>query len=453
MDLYYIHEGSTPRLMIDYVSTRGGGSHLGIRQALEAGLASDGGLFIPCEFPLFDMDALSGGIKGVVSLAELAPEVLEPFFLSDPKLASALPEVCARAFNFPTPLTPVPERPGDFFLELYHGPTSAFKDVGARFLAGILEGADTAIDRKTRTVIVATSGDTGGAVAAAFHSKPGFNVVILFPNGMVSPRQEKQLCAWGGNVRAFAVDGTFDDCQRIVKEAFQDPSRTWVSANSINLGRILPQMAYYAWASLMCARANGGKAPGFIIPSGNLGNSLAALWAKKIGFPVGPIVLALNANRGVADFLDSGVFTPARAIATLANAMDVGNPSNLERFRSLYPTVDKLKLDVSAYSFTDREIEAEIGTSEGEWGQPVCPHTATATLARKVIENREPSGVREWIMVSTAHPAKFETIVEPLIGRIVDMPPALKEILRRPAESKTIAPSYHALVHSLFSKT
>lgn len=424
-------------MSLTYISTRGGGEPLGIREALSMGLAADGGLFVPSEFPRIDFSRLGEDL----TLAELAPEVLKPFFASDPKLSAALPEICAAAFNFPTPLTKVPKRPGDFFLELYHGPTSAFKDVGARFLSGVLTHSSYhSPSSGKRTVIVATSGDTGGAVAAAFHGKPGIEVVILFPRGMVSPRQEKQLCAWGGNVRAFAVDGTFDDCQRIVKEALQTKDRLWLSANSINLGRILPQMAYYAWASLTRSRKSGGKSPAFIVPSGNLGNSLAALWAKKIGFPVGPVVLALNANRGVADYFDTGVFTPTRAQPTLANAMDVGNPSNLERLRSLYPTLKELKREVSAVSFSDSEISEEIRMSEKEWGQALCPHSSTATLARKL--QSLPS---EWIMVLTAHPAKFETIVEPLIGRKIDLPPALEEILERPARSESIPPTYAAL--------
>jgi threonine synthase len=436
---------------VQYISTRDATRTVGIREALEAGLAPDGGLFVPDHFPKFRAEDFRAGL----SLAEFAPIVLAPFFGTDSELSTALPEICRSAFNFPTPIFRVPGEghSGDFILELYHGPTCAFKDVGARFLAGVMTLKQD--NKVKRTVIVATSGDTGGAVAAAFHRKPDIEVVILYPKGMVSPRQEHQLCAWGDNVRAFEVKGTFDDCQRVVKEALGSTAtasaasasnRKWLSANSINLGRILPQMTYYAWASLERFRKNGGVAPGFIVPSGNLGNSLAAVWAKKAGFPIGKVVLALNSNRGVADYLQSGVLKAARAVPTLANAMDVGNPSNLERLRSLYPDVGVLREVVEAFSFSDQEISNEIRGSEREWGQILCPHSAVATLARR----RLPAG-GEWIMVATAHPAKFETIVEPLIGKKVELPAALREILKRPAEKSTIPASYAELVSALRS--
>ncbi len=438
---------------IQYVSSRGGGKPLGIQAALGAGLAegaglaADGGLFVPDRFPKFQIEDFPAGL----SLAEFAPRLLAPFFESDAELSAALPAICQSAFNFPTPLTPVPgpSHAGDFILELYHGPTCAFKDVGARFLAGVMASRSAGTEK--RTVIVATSGDTGGAVAAAFHGKPGIEVIILYPKGMVSPRQEHQLCAWGGNVRAFQVEGTFDDCQRVVKEALGSQATTgrqWLSANSINLGRILPQMTYYAWAGVERFRKNGGVAPGFIVPSGNLGNSLAAVWAKMAGFPVGKVVLALGANRSVADFLETGTFRVVPALATLANAMDVGNPSNLERLRALYPDVSHLRNEIKAYSFSDAEISGEIRSSEREWGQVLCPHSAVAALARRRVSTAG-AGPHEWIMVATAHPAKFESTVEPLIGRAVELPPALREILKRPASRLEISPSYPALLSAL----
>lgn len=421
---------------MNFGSTRHGISPVSIGEALEKGLAPDGGLFIPEEFPRFDLRQFDG--KN--TLAEIGGVLLRPFFTGDSRFAGALPEICREAFNFPTPLVPIPNRPGDFMLELDHGPTSAFKDVGARFLASSLSRAGV-----RGTVLVATSGDTGGAVAAAFFGKPGIDVVVLYPKGKVSPRQEAQLCAWGGNVRAFALEGTFDDCQRVVKEALLDRSgkRNWLSANSINLGRILPQMVYYAQAALARKRAGAKREPGFIIPTGNLGNALAALWAKELGLPIGPVVLALNANRGIADFLAAGNFKPVATIATLANAMDVGNPSNLERLEALRPEIDLLRADVRAEVASDAEIRSEIKTSEKEWGKAICPHTATAAIARRRIGAI--GADQEWILVSTAHPAKFESIVEPLIGHTVPVPEALAEILRRSATRTEIAPTYAAL--------
>jgi threonine synthase len=423
-----------------FLSTRDSTQNkVSIRQALEAGLAPDGGLYVPEGFPAFQIEEF----ESCETLAETALVLLKPFFSEDPELALALPEICARTFDFPIPLTEVKGRPGDFILELFHGPTSAFKDVGARFLANVMEKILETKPEK-RTVIVATSGDTGGAVAGAFFGKKNLDVVILYPQGKISSRQEKQLCAWGGNIRAFAVYGTFDDCQRVVKEALLDRTQHhWISANSINLGRILPQMVYYAFASLHFARQ--GLTPNFIIPSGNLGNSLACLWVKKLCLPVGEIHLALNANRGVLDFLETGSLANAPTISTLANAMDVSRPSNLERMQKLYLSYRNFKSEVSADSVSDDEIKQEIKTSEAVWEQVLCPHTAVAAVVRKRLKNR--SGI--WVIAATAHPAKFETIVEPLIGHAVPIPEPLAKILARPSVVKEMNPSYAELLSAL----
>ena len=429
-----------------YVSTRSPAAPvpIPIQAALEAGLAPDGGLYVPESFPRFAPEDFAHDR----TMAEVGARLLAPFFDGDPGLSGALPEICARAFDFPIPLVSVPGRPDDFILELYHGPTAAFKDVGARFLA---ECATHLPHAGERTVIVATSGDTGGAVGAAFFGKPGVQVVILYPAGRISPRQEKQLCAWGGNVRAFAVEGAFDDCQRMVKETLlrarqqKSSPHAWLSANSINLGRILPQMVYYARASLELWRARG-RAASFIIPSGNLGNSLAALWARRVGMPIDRIALALNQNRPVADYLATGTFTPAATITTLANAMDVGNPSNLERLRQLYPALEELRSHVLAESVTDEEIRQEIRVSEKDWGQPFCPHTAVAGVLRKRLPRE---AANPWVLVATAHPAKFESIVEPLIGHAVEIPPALAKILKQPSRSERVAPTVEALGKAL----
>jgi len=403
------------------ISTRGNSPAVTISQAIDAGLAPDGGLYVPEYFPKYQ----GGNFDLVTTLA--------PFFEGDP-LSSSLKEICESAFNFPIPLR-------NHVLELFHGPTAAFKDVGARFLAE----CQVRLAKENRTVLVATSGDTGGAVAAAYHGRSHFEVIILFPKGMVSTRQLHQLTCWGGNVRAFAVEGTFDDCQRMAKEAFADPewkkSTTLTSANSINIGRLLPQMTYYANASVNYKK-NFGVAPGFIIPSGNLGNSVAALWAKKMGFPIGKIVMATNANRSILDYLNTGVNTPHQTIPTLANAMDVGNPSNLERAIHLYPVMEDLRKDVQAISVSDPEIKETIANGikdENIW----CPHTATAVHARKSLPGND------WIIVATAHPAKFETIVEPLIQQKVVVPPALSELLSKPSNFTEIKSNLESLFAEL----
>jgi threonine synthase len=312
-------------------------------------------------------------------------------------------------------------------------------------------------------ILVATSGDTGGAVAAAFHQRPGVVVSVLFPKGLVSPTQERQLTCWGDNVHSYRVDGTFDDCQRLVKEAFVDEELKkhfeLSSANSINLGRLLPQAVYYAATSLAVYREHG-VAPNFLIPSGNLGNSVACVWARKIGLPIGRIVLAHNANRAVPDFLASGQWQPRASIPTLASAMDVGSPSNMERLRALLPDIEAVRGAVRAESVSDEEIRARIttdyrqysgqysGQSAGQYGKPWCPHTATAAEVYSRMPESERSAGR-WILVSTAHPAKFREIVEPLIGQRIDIPESLAKLFSRPVSCDELAPTLAALTAAL----
>jgi threonine synthase len=330
-------------------------------------------------------------------------------------------------------------------LELFHGPTAAFKDFGARFLAESLERIRRSAQKKL-TILVATSGDTGGAVAAAFHRRPWVDVIVLYPKGLVSQRQAQQLACWGENVRTFAVHGTFDDCQRMVKEAFLDEqfaqTHQLSSANSINVGRLLPQMAYYAYAGLELWRRNGRRA-NFIIPAGNLGNSLACIWARHIGLPIGEIVLATNANQTIADFLHTGEWKPRASVATLASAMDVGNPSNMERLRALHPDFEELQSQIGASSVDDIEIRATIRRDSHELNQVWCPHTATAA---KVFRRLLARGARgDWVIVSTAHPAKFNDIVEPQITHPVEIPPSLARLLSLPRQEKELEPTLQAL--------
>ena len=298
-----------------------------------------------------------------------------------------------------------------------------------------------------RTIVVATSGDTGGAVAAAFHRRPGVEVAVLFPKGLVSPTQERQLTCWGDNVRSLRVRGTFDDCQRLVKAAFLDPElvahSALSSANSINLGRLLPQSVYYAAASLDVWRRYREPAS-FIVPSGNLGNALACLWTRQVGLPVGEVILAHNANRTVPDFLASGVWQPRPSIATLASAMDVGDPSNLERLRALYPQLGQLRAAVSAVSVSDDEIRARIRAGYQQYGQIWCPHTATAAEAWTRLPARQRQ-TRRWVLVATAHAAKFREIVAPLIGRDVPVPDMLARLLVRPVQCAEMEATLAAL--------
>jgi len=405
-----------------YLSTRGAAPPVGAGAAMLAGLAPDGGLYVPECFPLLGPERFSPD----ADLAVTASRLLAPFVAGD-DLAAALDAVCAEALDFPVPLT---DAGGFHVLELFHGPTAAFKDVGARFLAACL--ARLAGDRP-RTVLVATSGDTGGAVAAAFDGRPGFRVVLLYPRGRVSDRQEAQLTCWGENVLSLRVDGDFDDCQRMVKSAFADPelreSAGLTSANSISIGRLLPQAAYYAWTGLRMWRETG-TAPGFIIPTGNLGNALACLWARRCGLPIGPVVLATNANETVGDFFAGGEWTPRPTLQTLATAMDVGNPSNMERLLHMAGSAAAARGEASAVRVSDEEIRAAIRTGPSRYGRTWCPHTATAVCAWEALPDE--TAAQPWVVVATAHPAKFEDVVEPLVGAEVPMPPALAALMSRP---------------------
>ena len=424
-----------------FQSTRNAAHTVGLSEAIARGLAPDGGLYVPTSLPELNVTALAAA----PDLPAVAAGLIAPFAAGD-VMADRLGEITRDAFNFAAPVVEVQGAPGPLaVLELFHGPTAAFKDFGARFLAATLERIPRA-DPRRLTILVATSGDTGGAVAAAFFDRPWVDVVVLYPRGLVSPRQEKQLACWGRNVRTLSVAGTFDECQRMVKEAFVDAalakSLLLSSANSINVGRLLPQMVYYAEASLELTRRDG-RSPNFIIPTGNLGNALACIWAREAGLPIGEIVLASNANLTVPDFLQSGEWRPRPSVATLASAMDVGNPSNMERLRWLFPSVEQLRGKVSAVSVSDDEIRATIRRDHRELGQTWCPHTATAAhVYRQLGERRRDE---RWVLVATAHPAKFNDVVEPLIGEVVPVPPALAALLELPSVQTQVEPTLEAL--------
>ena len=425
---------------MNYISTRGGVAPCALSAAILAGLAPDGGLFVPQVMPHLELSAFDGAGR----LADVATRLLTPFFSAD-ALAPTLAQLCTQALSFEAPLKSLVDGRSQV-LELFHGPTAAFKDFGARFLAGCMQQLRVEAQGPDITVLVATSGDTGSAVAAAFHGMPGIQVVILYPDGRVSPRQAHQLGCFGGNVRAFRVAGSFDDCQRMVKRAFADSRLREIcplaSANSISLGRLLPQMSYYASAALRQARA--GREPlNLVIPCGNLGNALAAIMTRAVGLPLGDIVLASNANRVLYDFLHSGSYQPRASLATLANAMDVGDPSNVERLRWLFPEHGALTRAVSTHWVDDAAIRARIREGEGRWGETWCPHTACAVevLARV----RERGDRRDWAVVATAHPAKFESVVEPLVGRKIAVPETLVQMLSRSAQAQPMAADDTAL--------
>jgi threonine synthase len=427
---------------MQYQSTRSPDHRVSLSTALQDGLAPDGGLYVPTHFPDLGPEAFDG----CTTIEAVAERLLRPFVADDP-LADTLPAICEATFGFPVPLREIGRRTS--VLELFHGPTAAFKDVGARFLADSLARLNEEADRPL-TILVATSGDTGAAVAAAFWQKPNVEVVVLYPKGKVSDRQEKQLTGWSDNVQTVAVHGVFDDCQHLVKAAFQDD--TWQtrkrlsSANSINIGRLLPQMTYYAHASLQHWREHGTR-PTVVVPSGNLGNGLAGLYARACGLPIGDVILATNENRPVTHYLNTGEWQPFDSRETLATAMDVGNPSNMERLRHHWPTAEALREAIGAERVSDAAIERQIRRGPDEWGTVWDPHTACAVEVRE----RRAADADDWMLVATAHPAKFPEVVEPLIGRTVDVPAPLADVMARAQPVPEIDPSLAALADVVFA--
>ena len=276
-------------------------------------------------------------------------------------------------------------------------------------------------------------------------------VVVMFPDGRVSDRQAHQLCCWSDNVLSLKVQGTFDDCQALAKTAMANSELSaehrFSSANSINIGRLLPQSIYYAQSSLRHYRRTGRK-PGYIIPTGNLGNASACIMAREMGLPVGPIIFATNANRTIVDYFESLEWMPRDSTQTLASAMDVGDPSNMERLRKLIGGADVLREQVGVISVNDEQISVAIKQDFVEFGFATCPHTATATHTWRQLDE-DLLDAHDWILVATAHPAKFETIVEPLIGETVALPAELAEMLSRPAHAISIEPKLESLAAAM----
>lgn len=422
------------------ISTRGAAPAVPFRDALLAGLAPDGGLYVPERLPVMPADqwaALTGRPLPEVALAMLAP------LLGDELPEPALRALLNDALDFPVPVVRLDE--GLAVLELFHGPTFAFKDVGARVLARLMSHFHP-VDAPPLTVLVATSGDTGGAVAQAFFGVPRTRVVVLYPDGQVSAVQEAQFTTLGGNVTAVAVAGMFDDCQRLAKEAFADAAlrvrANLTSANSISLGRLLPQMTYYAHAAL---QFHGGPAPVVTVPSGNFGNLAAGILAREMGAGIDRFVAATNVNDTVPRYLESGRVEPRPSVATLANAMDVGNPSNLERIRWMWhDEVAAIRRLVSARAYTDEDVRRGIRELDQRYGYVADPHTAIAYLG--AVDDGEPVGAGATrLFLSTAHPAKFGSIVEPVIGRTVAVPAPLAEAMARPRLVTRMAPRLDAL--------
>jgi threonine synthase len=416
--------------MTRFVSTRGQAPAASFREALFAGLAPDGGLYVPDALPAVDFKDLADA-----SFLEVAAAVASPFVGSDLGRVD-LEYLLRQALNFDIPLALVGDRA---VIELFHGPTFAFKDVGARVMARLM--AHLYLGDTPFTVLVATSGDTGSAVAQAFHGMSGGRVVVMFPEGKVTPVQEAQFTTLGGNVMAVAVAGTFDDCQRLAKEAFADQALSarlnLTSANSINVGRLLPQMFYYAFAALQSSRPVI-----FSVPSGNFGNLTAGLLAWKLGAPVQHFVAATTVNDTVPRYLETGRYEPRASVMTLANAMDVGAPSNFERMRWLFADdVAAMRAAVTSSVQRDDDVRRTIREVFERFGYVCDPHTAIAYAGLDALEAVDAPVA----FLATAHPAKFKETVEPAIGAHVPLPRELAEAMAKPRQVERIEPTLDRL--------
>ena len=419
-------------------STRDSQDQVLFAEAIQVGMARGGGLYVPRTLPVFpdvaELLALDFQSRSVLIIQRL---------LGDEFTAAELEAAVRDALDFPAPLVPV--RDGVLALELWHGPTLAFKDFGARFLARMLALVARRDKGGTRTVLTATSGDTGAAVAHAFLGLEGFRAVVLYPKGRISRLQEAQFATLGGNVSTYAVEGAFDDCQALVKASFQDPELAarlrLTSANSINIARLLAQVLYYYEALAQLRRAGEDRAPVIAVPSGNFGNLYAGLLAQRTGLPVQAFVVATNANRTVPDYLDTGTYRPRPSLATLSNAMDVGAPSNWERIEALFEgNLAALRAGLRWGSLTDAETLEAVAALEASGYRP-DPHGA---VAFGLLERHRRAG-ELGLFLATAHPAKFQ---ETGPGTPA-LPPALAAVLNLPILSRPLPADLSALKREL----
>lgn len=415
-----------------FVSTAGRAPAVSLEEAVFAGPAPDGGLYVPETIPT--LTPPTGGSLGDTALA-----VARSLFAEDVDDGSLEP-IVRESLDFNIPLVPLDD--GIRSLELFHGPTHAFKDVGARFMARLMQH----FLRGEATVLVATSGDTGSAVAQAFLGLDGIRVVVLFPRGKVSEIQRRLFTTLGTNVSAVSIEGNFDDCQRLVKRAFADPElERLVSANSINVARLLPQTFYYfhLYAQLD-SPARGDLA--VCTPSGNFGNLTAGLMAKRMGLPISQFIAATNVNDAVPDYLETGEFHPRPSRETLSNAMDVGNPSNFARMLWLYgDDAEAMRRDLVGHAYSDEQTRETIRSVYERLGYILDPHSAIGYMGAR--DSRRATRV----FLATAHPAKFRETVEPIIGREVPLPPSIGDATTRPENVVEMPSDYRALKEFLRS--
>lgn len=449
-----------------YFSTRDRSESCSFSAAALRGLAPDGGLYIPERIPEYSA-AVRNSLQSM-SFMEIAYETIRPY-VHENMNDGVLQDLIESAYPFTAPAVPVDSR---FVLELFHGPTAAFKDFGARFMARAFSYFRRGED-KTLHILVATSGDTGGAVADGFFGVEGISVSVLYPRGRVSPLQERQIAGLGGNIHAIAVDGSFDDCQRLVKEAFSDNDLrkriALSSANSINVSRLIPQAVYYTAAAGKLAAGNSDKdlpaSPRsssaacppedvsrnsaksgpvlFCVPSGNFGNLTAGLYAREMGAPIRGFIAATNINRTVPEYLEKGVYEPRESIATISNAMDVGAPSNFERMKTQW-SYERMSQLIKGCWIDDSETRKTIQDVKNNYSYILDPHGAVAWSAVDRLVSKAELDNSPVAVLATAHPAKFSETVEPVCGP-VPVPESLASVMKRKVQSHRIPADRDAL--------
>jgi threonine synthase len=431
---------------VNYYSTNNKNQKVSLREAVIQGLAPDNGLYMPEQIPVLPNSFFESLSK--LSFQEIGFQVAKNL-IGDDIPTSELKRIVDHTIQFDAPLVKIEEN--IFSLELFHGPTLAFKDFGARFLSGLL-GYFANQQDKNITILVATSGDTGSAVANGFLNVPGTKVIILYPSGKVSDIQEKQFTTLGANITALEIDGTFDDCQRLVKQAFMDEplkKRLFLtSANSINIARLIPQSFYYFYA---CSQLNEKQEPiVFSVPSGNFGNLTAGLLAKRMGLPIHRFIAATNQNDIVPNYLRTKLFSPRPSIQTISNAMDVGNPSNFARMLDLYQNdFESLSSDVLGFHYSDEQTNRAVKEVFKSKNYILDPHGAIGYLGLKEYMKSHPNS--PGIFLETAHPVKFGEVVQRAINQSIEMPDRLNVFLKKEKQTIKMNVSFEELKDFLFN--
>lgn len=423
-----------------FISTRDASFSASFQDALLQGLAPDGGLYIPSQLPLLTADLLQNAKN--MELLSIGETIINNFLPEIPQ--NILRDIISKTLNFPIPLIHLENNL--FLLEVFHGPTLAFKDVGARFMANTLSYFLQKTYQKL-TILVATSGDTGSAIAHGFYNLPNIDVYILYPSQKITPLQERQMTTLGGNIHALEVEGTFDDCQKLVKTALLDQdiksNRSLTTANSINIARLLPQIIYHAWGVVQLQHNGATINPILSVPSGNFGNLTAAIYAKRIGFPINNFIAATNINDIVPNYLKTGKFIPEASRQSYSNAMDVGNPSNFERLLSLYAdNHERMQQEITGISISDENTIATIRQYYEKTGYILDPHTAVGVAAAKQSEDHYSNEI-PIIITATAHPAKFPEVIKRAIDIDIELPESLRKTLDQPKKSQKIPAEYN----------